>query len=43
MDGLGERWKDPETRERIRDVARLVEAEPSLLGLSPHLLAITHL
>ena len=42
LDSLGERWQAPETRERILDVARLVEAEPSLLWLSPHLLAIAH-
>jgi ubiquinone/menaquinone biosynthesis C-methylase UbiE len=39
---LAARWDDPEDRELILRTARLVEAEPSLLGLSSHLLAIAH-
>ena len=37
---LGERWDDPGSRGVIVDAARAVEAEPSLLGVSPHLLCI---
>ncbi len=34
-------WRDdPRQRPVILDVARLVEQEPSLLGLSPHILAV---
>lgn len=38
---LGERWATPEGREVILLSARQVEAEPSLLGLSAHLIAVT--
>lgn len=34
------RWKDPQDRARILDLLRRVEAEPALLGVSPHLLAV---
>lgn len=37
--GLEARWDDPAEREVILDSCRLVESEPSLLGLSAHLLA----
>jgi ubiquinone/menaquinone biosynthesis C-methylase UbiE len=37
---LADRWEDPEARELILYSARAVEAEPSLLGLSAHLLAV---
>jgi SAM-dependent methyltransferase len=37
---LADRWNDPEARELILYSARAVESEPSLLGLSPHLLAV---
>ena len=33
-------WDDPGRRERLLDVVRRVEADPSLLGASAHLLAI---
>jgi SAM-dependent methyltransferase len=33
-------WTDPERRERLLAAARAVEREPSLLGLSAHLLAV---
>jgi ubiquinone/menaquinone biosynthesis C-methylase UbiE len=36
---LADRWDDPEARELILYSARAVESEPSLLGLSAHLLA----
>ena len=35
-----ERWHDAEYRERVLQVIRRVEAEPSLLGASAHLLAV---
>ncbi len=34
---LGERWAHPELREHVLWAARQVESEPTLLGLSPHL------
>ncbi|MFN8533369.1 MAG: class I SAM-dependent methyltransferase [Dehalococcoidia bacterium] len=33
-------WEQPERREQLLSAIRAVEAEPSLLGVSPHLLAI---
>ena len=39
---LAERWVDPVEREVIVEAARLVEHEPGVLGVSPHLLAIAH-
>jgi ubiquinone/menaquinone biosynthesis C-methylase UbiE len=38
---LTDRWSDPEAREAILRSARAVEAEPSLRGLSGHLLGVT--
>lgn len=37
---LGDRWETPEGRAAILYSARAVEREPSLLGLSGHLLAM---
>lgn len=37
---VGDGWQDPEQRPHMLHAARLVEAQPSLLGLSPHLLAV---
>jgi SAM-dependent methyltransferase len=37
---LGQRWESDRDRELILWSARVVEAEPSLLGLSAHLLAV---
>jgi SAM-dependent methyltransferase len=37
---VGDGWEDPEQRPFILEAARLVEQEASLLGLSPHLLAV---
>jgi hypothetical protein len=37
---LADRWVDPERRNALRHVAQLLEAEPSVLGCSAHLLAI---
>lgn len=38
--GLATAWDDPQAREVILDSIRLVEREPSLLGIGPHLLAV---
>jgi ubiquinone/menaquinone biosynthesis C-methylase UbiE len=40
LGGLDERWADDAARAALVESARLVEAEPALLGVSPHLLAI---
>jgi SAM-dependent methyltransferase len=40
MAHLADHWDDPEARELILYSARAVESEPSLLGLSAHLLAV---
>jgi SAM-dependent methyltransferase len=37
---LAERWNDPERREIVMQVARALEAEPSVLGCSAHLLVV---
>ncbi|MDQ3998584.1 MAG: SAM-dependent methyltransferase, partial [Gemmatimonadota bacterium] len=37
---LADRWTDPERRDALLRVARLLEAEPSVLGCSAHLLAV---
>ena len=39
---LADRWDDRSDRERILWAARMVEGEPSLSGLSAHLLAVAH-
>jgi SAM-dependent methyltransferase len=39
---VGERLADPARRERVLAAIRRVEAEPSLLGASMHLLAVAH-
>ncbi len=38
---LGKRWDNPSDRETILFSARAVESEPSLMGLSPHVIAVT--
>jgi hypothetical protein len=47
VEGLGEwltdfdeRWDNPALRHELLDVARRIEAEPSIVGLSAHLLGI---
>lgn len=35
-----ERWAHPGSRRQMLDLARAVEAEPALIGVSPHILAI---
>jgi SAM-dependent methyltransferase len=39
---LRERWENQADREVIMWAARVVESEPSLLGIGPHLLAVAH-
>jgi len=39
---LESRWSDPGERERLLWAARAVEREPTLLGLSAHLLVVAH-
>jgi SAM-dependent methyltransferase len=38
--GLAHRWEDPESRETILMSARVIESEPTLLGLSAHILCV---
>ncbi|WP_322176363.1 class I SAM-dependent methyltransferase [Acutalibacter caecimuris] len=38
---LNEKWSDPAARARLEELLSLTESEPSLLGLSPHFLAIS--
>ncbi len=40
LSDLEMRWTDPEQRRQLLDAARAVERAPSLLGLSPHLVAV---
>jgi len=37
---MQEHWSDPDRREQMLFAARAVESEPSLSGLSSHMLAI---
>ncbi|MBV8463059.1 MAG: methyltransferase domain-containing protein [Acidimicrobiales bacterium] len=37
---LAERWEDPDDRDQILWAARMIESEPTLQGLSAHLLAV---
>ena len=37
---LNEKWEDPTARERLLELLRLTESQPSLLGFSPHFLAV---
>jgi hypothetical protein len=41
LDHLDGQWGTSEGRDAILFAARTIESEPSLLGLSPHLLAIS--
>lgn len=40
MQDFDERWSDPLLREDLLSVARALEAEPSIIGASAHLLAV---
>lgn len=33
-------WENVDAREKLLDMVRLTESEPSLLGMSPHFLAV---
>jgi hypothetical protein len=35
-----ERWDNPPRRAGMIRIAEMVESEPSLLGMSPHILAV---
>lgn len=37
---LNEKWEDPASRNRLLELLRLTESEPSILGFSPHFLAV---
>ena len=37
---LEEKWDDPTARERLLEIIRTTEGEPSLMGVSPHFLGI---
>jgi hypothetical protein len=37
---LNGRWGDPASRETILESARAIESEPTLLGLSAHILCV---
>ena len=37
---LESQWNDPDGREAILDSARAIESEPTLRGLSAHLIAV---
>lgn len=39
-DDFDRRWQDEASRRQLLDYARRLEAEPSLLGMSPHLIAV---
>ena len=37
---MQEHWSDPDRRDQMLLAARAVESEPTLIGLSAHLLAV---
>lgn len=37
---LNAKWEDPASRDRLLELLRLTESEPSLLGFSPHFMAV---
>jgi hypothetical protein len=40
MKDFPEQWQNPDIQERLLEIARLTEAEPTLLGVSPHFMGI---
>ena len=38
-----DRWKDPERRQAMLHVARLVESEPEMLAAASHLIAVARI
>lgn len=37
---LNAKWEDPTSRERLLELLRITESEPSVLGYSPHFMAV---
>ena len=37
---LTEKWEDDASRERLLDIVRITEAEPEMMGMSPHFLVM---
>ena len=40
LQNLEEQWTDPNCRERLLNIARSLESEPSIIGVSAHIMAI---
>ena len=40
LQNLEEQWADPNCRERLLNIARSLESEPSIIGASTHIMAI---
>lgn len=40
LQNLEEQWTDPNCRERLLNIARSLESEPSVIGVSAHIMAI---
>ena len=40
LQNLEEQWADPNCRERLLNIARSLESEPSIIGVSTHIMAI---
>ena len=40
LQNLEEQWADPNCRERLLNIARSLESEPSIIGISTHIMAI---
>ena len=40
LQNLEEQWEDPNCRERLLNIARSLESEPSVIGVSAHIMAI---
>ena len=40
LQNLEEQWADPDYRERLLNIARSLESEPSIIGVSTHIMAI---
>ena len=40
LQNLEEQWDDPNCRERLRNIARSLESEPSVIGVSAHIMVI---
>ncbi len=40
LQNLEEQWADPNRRERLLHIARFLESEPSVIGVSAHIMAI---